>query len=274
MNKFEQEVSKININERCIQSDCGEFRNSPLNTCFFGVPSNELYGRISLETVPENIPEICFLMGSGQEVLVEAFIRSEQCQTVNHLSIGCSSYSKAGKEVFPLDYKKAISVLEGANCPALKTLSLGSWHLFHNASCAYGRLGDITPTLRNFSHLEELFIYGNFELTEAITFPSLKGITVLLEDEMTGMGGGPISNATLCNLMHSSFPKLKELFFDLDCNKNDSNYTFPEVFLKGDLLPQLSNLEITGGFFAGEKEKLNASPLCERVKVKYLDDMV
>lgn len=271
MNRFEQEVEKIDVEQRCVQSDCGEFQNSPLNTCFFGVPSNELYGRIPLKTIPEHIPEICFLMGSGQEVLVEAFIHSEQCRTVNYLSIGCSSCSS--DNVFPLDYKNAISVLADAHCPALKTLSLGDWHLFHNASGAYGHLGDITVTLCNLSHVEALFIYGNFELTEAITFPNLKKITVLLEDDMTGIGGGPISNSTLCYLMNSSFPKLKELFFDLDCNENDSNYTFTDVFLKGDLLPQLSNLEITGGFLAGEKEKLIDSSLGKRVKTLFLGDM-
>jgi len=274
MGKFEQEILKIDIDKRCVQSNSGEFRNSPVNTCFFGVPSNEQYGRVPLKIVPEIVPEVLFLMDSDQSDLVEAFIHSKQCQTLSKLIIGCSSYSRRVP-----NYAQGISILKNADCPELKVLSLGEWVTFHNAHTVSGQLGDITPVLQNLSHVEELSLYGHFELAEPITFPNLKEINV--------ENGGPISNATLSNLLRSSFPKLDTLFFDLDCEnyylkpteldmdcpEYETRYTFPDAFLSGDHLPLVSCIEIAGGFAAGEKVKLSESSLGKRVKTMFLEDM-
>jgi len=270
MDNFETELSKIAIDKKCIQTNNGKFRNSDIGTCFLGVPSDDLYGREPLEKIPEYVPVWHFLLGSDQQELVAAFAHSDHCKTVRYLSVGSSSYSRN----FPLDYSNAIATLKEADCPNLKHLSLGVWHLFANEHCAYGQLGDITPVLNNLSQMEDLEIYGNFEVTELISFQYLKELTVTLNDNITYLNAGPISNSTLSNLLSGTFPNLEEIFLDLDCDKNDSDYTFPGVFLDGNNLPKLTTLEITGGFYEGEKEKLIESPLYKRMEVVFLEDMV
>lgn len=270
MGNFEKEISKIAIDKRCIQSDEGKFCTSRVGACFFGVPTDELYGRIPLHSIPDNVAAIHFLMGSDQQQLVAAFAHSHYCKTVDTLTIGSSSYSRE----FPLDYSAAIAALRDAVCPQLKRLSVGEWVLFANEHCAYGRLGNITPVLQQLSHIEVLEIWGNFEITEAINFPNLKDLSVILNDSITYINGGLISNATLSILMSCCYPNLEEIFFDLECDEDDSGYTFSDIFLAGENLPKLRRLEITGGFATGEKENLIASPLYKKVKTKFLDDMI
>lgn len=269
MESFEQAIEKIDINQRCVQVRDDEAYTGSVNDCWFGVPSWEEHGRMPLETLPQTIRNIFFFMGSSQQELVEAFTRSNQCKTVEHLAIGCSSFSRE----YPLDYTGAVAALKTADCPNLKSLVLGAWELFHNEHCAFGTIGDVTEVLRKHAHVEGLHLCGYFELTEPLHFPNLKDLSIQLDDPITGLCGGPISNATLDNLLNSSFPNLEECELALECGWDDMGYRFAPAFLNETHLPSLNYLEITGGFAHGEKERLEQSPLGNRVEQLYVSEM-
>lgn len=268
-NNFEKTVFELPKNQRCIQRDPGTW-NLNLKHCYFGVPSEPFFGWVELTRLPDEITGFHFYLGASQINLMGAFVESIYPKSIERLSVGNSSYDLGEG----YDYSKLVDILSKAYFPKLKSLHLGVWELFCNAHCAYGKLGNISKLLSGMPNLDELCLYGNFELTESIELERLEYLEVQLDDSITGINGGRISNKTLNYLLSSEFPSLTEQFIDLDIDDNTYEYRLPDTFLKGENVPKLSKIEIVGKFVEGEKERILNSPLAkEREIILHLNEI-
>lgn len=240
--------------------------------CNFGISS-----RTSENTkLPKIIKEFNCYLGSEGQSLIEAFVKSPYTATVEKLSIGDSSDST--RRYGMIDYRKIVEILSNAEYPNLKTLELGVWELLCNAHCLYGRLGDITVILENMPNLEELNLYGSFELNYPIKLKNLQQLHIILDDDMTGINGGYITQETLDNLLNSYFPVLNIVSLNLemeepqiypfegyrDTHSNNMDYSFTDLFLSGQTWPNLQNLFLLGGYLEGEIDKLKLCPFVKR----------
>ncbi len=269
MRDFQELALAVSSKYRCIQSSPGRW-NLPLEYCFFGVPQEDFFGWTLLDRVPKNLKGAHFYLGGECAELISSFANSEHSQSIERLAIGNSSFAVGSG----LDYTSLIKEINGIRFPCLKVLELGVWELFSNSHCMYGTLGEITQVLTNIPQIENIGLYGYFELNEAVNLETLKSLTVRLDDYTTGANGGFINHSTLKNLLESDCPNLEKMFIDLECEDNQYGYYFPEKFLKGENMPKLKKLEITGGFLSGEKERLLKSPIGTRSDVIYrLGDM-
>ena len=270
MNKFQNSMLLIPSKHRSIQSSPGE-NNKPLNHCFFGVPQSTRYGLTTLSHIPEETIGMSFYLGGEPEGLISSFSSSGYPQKIEQLAIGNSTHEIGSHQ----DYRGLINLLKNTEFPNLKQLELGVWELFHNAHCLYGNLGDVSSILRHSPKVEDIGLYGYFEITEKNNFSFLKNIMVTLEDYATASNGGFINQSSLSNLLESEFPLLEEMYIDLTCQEDQYGYKFPQKFLDGMNVPMLKKLEIAGGFLSDEKERLLGSPIYNRSGVVYhLNDMV
>ena len=270
MTTFQEECSKVQPELRCVQSCEGKFTNWQENDCFFGVPVDEIYGRKPLNTIPKNAKSFHFYLGSNSEALIKAFVKSEYAHSVERLHIGDSCYQN-GKGC---EYENILTILSEGKYPNLKYLQLGVWQLFSNSHCAFGTLGDVTPLLAKLENLEELFLYGSFQLTSSLELKHLKLLNIESEDPVTGLNIGASAPDSISNLLSSFMPSLNEAFIDLENDRSKMPYLIPEVFLEGKKFPKLTKLEMTGKYLAGEKERLMLSELANRHGMKlFAEDM-
>ena len=199
--------------------------------------------RTPMDRVPDKPHTVLFWNGRYQTDLLRAFLESPQAQTVRALSIGANSLIDTETE-----YEELVALLRTARLPALELLGLGEYELFSNESSAYGKIGDLTDVIPRFPTVRSLWLFGNFELTRPIVFPAMEQLRVQLDDPVTAINGGPISNATLANLLCSWMPKVTDIDIDLSCDGEPIQYTFPIPFLDGGGMPELSLLTIKGKF--------------------------
>jgi len=275
MTSFEEIIKKLPENERCFQGNSGKHVNWQLGECFFGIPPYELYGREPLNSIPKSAVGFHFYLGADSAKILSAFCSSVYSNNVECLAVGDSSYaSQNGRNYYQRDYEQVIKVLEDKYFPKLRFLSLGIWQLFSNSHSLYGVLGDITQLLKNNSHIEELTLGGNFTLAERVEFTNLKELTINLDDPITGINGGYISQDTLENLLSSNFPNLEVAWIDLDCEDNEYEYVIPDIFLSAKNVPKLKQCEFNGGFKAGSQRKIIMSNLASQTSIDGLVDII
>lgn len=268
--EFEEYLKNAGSHINSIQVEGGRSQNWPTSECFLGVPPNNSYGRNSLKEFPDDLEGLHICLGADCEDLIGAFAKSKIPSQLKRLSIGDSSYA-LGKG---RNYERISKILGEIEFPNLKSFEYGVWKLFSNSHCLYGDLGDVTKLLNRMPKLERLSLYGNFELNNLLGFSNLKSLDILLDDFVTGINGGFLSQSTLNNLLNSEYPLLNDFFLGLECDNDQYGYKFSEHFLSGDKFPNLNKLEITGGFVSGEKERLLQSPIGTRPSNKYhLGDM-
>ena len=207
MDAFELAMSGVPSEQKCIQR-VGRFNNFPADDCFFGVPSDRLYGREPLGTLPESATRFHFYLGSDALSLIDAFTKSKYAATASHLSVGDSCYGYGSGR----DYSAVVESLSSGFFPALRSLELGVWELFSNSHCLFGRLGDVTLLFDRMPALEELGVYGCFELASPVALPTLRRLQVELGDPVTGVHGGALAQATFANLLCSSMPNLADVY--------------------------------------------------------------
>ena len=267
---FTEAVLALPEGMRCMQTAPGAWK-LPLADCFFGTPADKFYGWETLTILPPEVNGFNFYLGSECTDLIEAYINSHYPEITERLMIGNSSFG-LGKG---RNYADLVEIMAGGNFPNLKHFELGVWTLFHNAHCLYGKLGDVTELLQKMPALTKLELCGAFKLAKSPVFPMLEDFTVTLDDYVTGVSGGDISQSTFHYLINSDLPAVEEIFFDLECADGEVAYQFTDKFLSGEGLPVLKIIEITGRFSAGEKEKLLKSPLGQRPDlIIYTDDMI
>lgn len=269
MKSFHENIKDIPPDIKCIQTGKGNFQNWPKGDCFFGVPSDALYGRKELDSIPKSTTSFHFYLGSNCVELLQSFAESDYIETVNELYIGNSCYNKGDGR----DYRDVVSVLEKYSFPSLKHLELGVWQLFSNSHCAFGNLGNITNILTGMPNLEELFIYGNFVLEEAIELNKLKILQVQIDDYVTGINSGYPSVSSIFNILSSVLPNLKSMYLDLEKDEEQPFYKIPEVLMTGGNLPSLESFEIAGPLEEASLEKLRNSQFSQKPGIKfYLED--
>jgi hypothetical protein len=206
-----------------------------------------------------------FYLGANQYNLIESFTKSHYAKYVESLAIGDSSYGNgAGR-----DYSQIVKILAQGSFPGISILRLGVWELFSNSHCLYGTLGDISDLCRAMPNLEELWLYGSFSLLKPPVLKNLKKLYIELDDPITGINGGYISNETLCHLLSGHYPLLEELsaYLEIEDEEPRHEYTFPDAFLTGTSVPTLKKIEFTGNFKAEERERLKRSLVGSRALV-------
>jgi len=222
----------------------------------------------SFTSLPKNLKSFSFYFGPESLALIEAFIETDYVPKLECLSVGNSSWELGSGR----DYSKLVIELSKKKYPSLEVLYLGIWELFHNAHAGYGYLGNITDLMSNMRHLKTAYIFGNFELDRVLELNQLEKLYIKLDDEVTGMNGGHITQNTLDLLLASHFPQLKELVLDLDVDWDDEDnwaiYSMPETLLDGDVFPKLKSLTVIGNYSKGQLNKLLDSQLIKRTDFK------
>src|SRR5262245_20718441 len=99
LDAFDLEMSGVPPERKCIQR-IGRCNSWPANDCFFGVPSDHLYGREPLEKLPESATGSHFYLGSHALNLIDAFTKSKYAATATYLAIGdsCHSSKQSGRD--------------------------------------------------------------------------------------------------------------------------------------------------------------------------------
>ena len=249
--------AEIPPEKRCYQSRFGKFRNWPVGDCFFGAPSDKLYGRKPLTKLPWRSTGFHFYLGSDQQGVFDSYLASNHPQTTTSLYIGDSCYGfGVGREYAQLTE----SVLQ-CSFPKLRTLELGVWQLFSNSHCAYGDVGRIDGLGTSMPELHELSIYGKCQLHSPLSIPDLEILHIVIDDPVTGINGGAPDAKTVSNILSSSFPRLRELYIDLEIDDETCGYFLPDSLLADNVFPCLTKFELVGNFRVGEKERLLTSPL-------------
>lgn len=235
----------------------------PLGDCFFGVPQSDFFGWTVLEEIPAEVTGFRFYLGSDCEGLIQGFANSKFTEQVERLTVGSSSFNMG----MGRNYENLTQILSTAKFPNLKVLGLGVWDLFSNSHGMYGSIGNITTLLDNMPNLEKLWLYGAFDLDAQVTLSKLSELNVTLDDHITGVNGGLISQVTLSNLLESNLPSLQDAFIDLDCEDNDMDYQMPNSLIEGKSWPRLKKIEFTGGYAQGEIDKILKSEFVRENKI-------
>jgi hypothetical protein len=263
--------AEIATGNRSYQSNVGKFCNWPIGDCFFGVPTDELYGRKPLVSIPGDSRGFHFYLGADQQRLFDSFLNSDLPQSTTSLHVGNSCY-RLGKG---RDYSQLTASLLAREFPNLKALELGVWQLFSNSHCAYGNVGTIDGLGLKMPELRNLSIYGNFLLHHPFSIPQLEKLHITVDDPVTGMNGGPLDIDSVSNVLSSSFPNLRELSVDLGMEDETLCYSVPDSLANNNAFPQLAEFELVGTFRRGDKNRLLRSPLFQEATVKiYVDDML
>lgn len=249
--------------------------------CHFGVPAGLDYaGRLfngyrPLTAMPARATRIFFDDVKRQAALLEAFLASRYASAVERLVVGTTSHVTDEElhgdddAYHTHDFDAVIALLAGAKLPFLKRLELGAHERHHNADLdLVGSLGDLTPVLRALAHVEELRLYGRFELSEAVSLPALRRLDVVVADQESNRG--PLSNETLHRLLASDAPALTDASLRLDGLFDDEvpQYTFPPAFLEGGGVPSLRAMSVRGAFSRDEARRLREGAVSRRARIE------
>jgi len=259
MDAFELALSTVPPQQKCVER-CEHPKIGRETTVYVGVLTHPLHDREPLTTLPESVTGFHFYLGSEALALIDAFAKSKHAATVEHLSVGDSSYGFGRGR----DYAAIVESLRGGFFPSLRSLGLGVWELFCNSHCMFGKLGDITRLFDGMPRLEGLDLCGCFELTSTLTLPALRRLEVVLDDDCTCINGGAISQAAFDNLLCSTMPSLVDACIDLAVDGGEVVYVFPESFLTGTRFPKLQRVELAGRFAPHACEQLRNSELARR----------
>ncbi len=277
MNDFDRLFKRIPSGFRC-RTTFEDF-DTKIKTEYIllGIPPYPEHGYYPLEEMPANAEGIAFWGLPNQEEILEAFIQTEYAKKIRALSFGCSSecpnfdlghYLRAN-----LNYQNQVAILSKGFFPNIKALSLGEWFLNCNSSDVHGHLGDISVLLERCEHLEELNIYGHFELSRPLNLKDLKKLEVITEGNCD-VGLEPISQKTFENLISQPLPKIESIWLSLKCWEK-RHYIFPESFLSGQNTPNIKGVELDAGvFLPTEQEHFKNSALAKTPGLRlYFDDV-
>ncbi len=243
--------------QRCYQSDTGRFQNLPSGDCFFGARPDASYGMLPLTAIPQDASGFHFYLGGRQQALFESFLASELPQRTERLLVGNSSDDLGSGR----DYSRLTAALATTEFPDLEFLALGVWQLFCNSHCLYGRVGEIDALAEVTPKLKRLELYGNCALQSPLRLPSLEVLTLIVDDEVTGVDGGAVDPETVLNLLSSDFPNLQDLYIDVRIGSESPRYSVPDSMFESDVFPGLRRIELAGNFHDGDKERLLNSPV-------------
>ncbi len=257
--KLQQELTHYPHNDRFFTGD-GSRRQDYFcaNACVIGFGMDA--DAAPLDDIPPQTKGLYLYYGAGIKSLLAEILHTPVAANLEYLTIGITHHHSDDYA----DYSAISKLLSNVHLPKLKRLEYGIDEPIANTPCIYGNLGDITSALKNMPNLEELFLYGNFSLTEPIDLPQLITLETLQNDIGTNINGGKISNHTLQHLLTSKFESLRLLSVNLLFNDNLHEYSLPEAFLKGESTPGLKSLELCGKFVAGTTLQISRSPFFSR----------
>ncbi len=207
-------------------------------TLLVGLPP--VQGLDSVGILDRDIRSIAFLAAPIQSDLIAAFARDPISQQIEELTVG-TSHDYAQRRLGGFDFRLAIAALSRP-MPALRKLSFGDMLQLFNGGQYYGQLGDIGLIFANCPNLEDLSLFGQFELGEPVTHSVLKSIYAAADS--IGVSGGPVSHETVDRLLLSMFPVLETLTLELEEEDLQAPYRLPEGFETSNGMPRLRHLHL------------------------------
>lgn len=229
---------------------------------------------LPLETVSQAKKSFNFYLGASGEELLQLFINEGYHNIAEELFLGWSNYCKAiscsSAPQNNFDYARLIKCAGTASYPRLEKLSLGEFELFFNADPFYGYCGDITPIVSKAPQLKELYIAGEFLLTEKLHLNELRVLNIHFEDYMLQLQDPLAFEKSIEHVLSSTLPKLETLSIYYGCEDNPVQLHLPKNFLLGENTPHLRRLELFGEEYEGDlnlffdKEQVRTSPLVKR----------
>lgn len=263
-------IHSIPAEKRLFKSNETEVEGFYENSCIFGwaINGNPL---VSIETIPRNTKNFFSFYGGGAEALVKMMIDAGINETIERLVIGREHDNKT---VDFTDYSNICSLLAATSFPALQSLHLGVDELRANESMLWGNLGDITGVLKSMPNLQELYLYGNFQLTAPVVLEQLKVLRVstywLYYDIPQN-----IADDTLQHLLSSVYAELETVSIDLRSLETDEEdlitYRFNPQFLQKNK-HRLHKFFLRGRFVPGTKIEIQEALTGSNI-ILNLDDL-
>lgn len=238
----------------------------PPSTAILGFPCNSLEkteivnGKIeklpplsqlpSITTLPADTKHFYCYLAAESDGYLQSLISTGIPNQLESLMIGWQGENKPYLAHFSyedsFDYAACTQLLSAAIFPTLSYFMYGLDELFVNENMLCGNLGNLTTVLQQMPALQELHLYGIFILDEPIQLKQLKKLCVDVTWVLDGIGS--ISNETLIQLFHSSFPNLESITLNLDILESDNEieYTLNTNFFNN--LPHLRTVILNGNF--------------------------
>ncbi|MEM7454675.1 MAG: hypothetical protein AAF456_10025 [Planctomycetota bacterium] len=91
---------------------------APVGEVFFGAPPDEGFGRAESTKLPGDACRFHFLLGAGQQELIDAYVRSEYPRKTTILSVGSSSYYQGDFDKIPPDDAGSVENLFASTMPS------------------------------------------------------------------------------------------------------------------------------------------------------------
>lgn len=205
---------------------------------WIGLPADPAHGRTALSRWPDQAGSVLFVEAPEQAALIGQFVRGPEAQGAEHLMIGTSHDYIGPARPLPYDMSGAVAALQGARLSALKRLSLGSMEQLFNGHAYFGTLGGIDHVFDVAPNMEKLDLSGCFALSRPISHQCLETLVVAVDE--IGVTGGPLSQASVSNLLASRLPRLRELDLALNA-ENAPAYAIPDSFFEGNAFPMLQS---------------------------------
>jgi hypothetical protein len=217
-------------------------------------------GTTSPDFIPQNTKGFYSYYGSGIKNLLAEVLKTDIAANLECLVIGITIHHTNNYS----DYSEISRLLSQVHFPKLKHFEYGIDEMVVNTASNHGNIGDVTGALQNMPNLEELYLYGNFRLSQPVHLPQLMKLETLQNDRQTNINGGKITNDTVQLLLTSKFSSLRLLSMNVSFNDDLYEYSLPEAFLNGESTPDLKVLQLYGQFKEGTKLQMSKSDFLRR----------
>lgn len=268
-----KELKKIEKGYLCVKEQ-PKRSGYPEKVLLLGVKKNKVRNAVDFSYYGKMPDSVKFYIGDNHLDVFKAYVKSSIPENEIDLFVGHSTdcyEQKIGRSSWDIDYSEITQVLSEADFPKVKRFRLGVSELFENGPGIKGSIGNVTNLLKKMPNVECLELGGYFLLDEPLNFSRLQHLSIKVVDYCeTDTSKEPCVD-TLSNIFLSSFPQLKSLYLDLNCEGNfsrESFYEFPQRFLDLECTQNLESLYISGLFRKGETQKLKSSLLWSKIDRK------
>lgn len=268
-----KEVKRIEKGYVCVKQYSKQ-SGHPERALLLGAKKNKVRNSVHFSWYGKSLDSIKFYIGDNHLDIFKAYTKSSFPEKEIDLFVGHSTdcyEQKIGRTSWDIDYSEITQALSEASYPKVKRFRLGVCELFENGPGINGSIGNVTNLLKKMPNLECLELGGYFLLDEPLYFPKLQQLSIKVVDYCETYTSKEPSADTLSNIFLSSFPQLKSLYLNLNCERDfsrESFYKFPQRFLDLQCTQNLESLNISGLFRKGETQNLKNSLLWAKVDSK------
>jgi deoxyribonuclease V len=205
-----------------------------------------------LESIPSDSQALYWLRGGGDAPLMGNILLLDWVDQLRVLMIGrCMSGS--------VDYSGTAALVGSTSFPQLRKFSFGDEVLVGNEESIYGNLGNLTDLLMRMPKLQDLELFGTFEMGQPARLPRLQELDYWMCGSQKTSHFPETHPDSLAHLLASEMPEVEQVGLVLDCEGGREAYYLPQNFLHGENIPNLRKLELSGRFRPGTRKALEES---------------